>query len=73
MELCLGLSVPDFWDKCMDDNSTLNEGVYFSHRGDLHYHMNKWRPPETPDEKEFKPEKGTNLPVKMVRDHKVEI
>jgi hypothetical protein len=35
--------------------------------------MTKWRAAETPDERDYKPEKGVKLPVKQVREHKIEI
>jgi len=35
--------------------------------------MTKWRAPETTEEKEYRPEKGTFFNVKMIRDMKVEM
>jgi hypothetical protein len=47
--------------------------MYYASRGDQNFSINKWRPSQTPDELEYKPEKGVKIATKMVREHKVEI
>jgi hypothetical protein len=72
-ELCLGVSVDEYWNKVLADDAPVGDGPYFAGRGDLNYVSSKWKPAETAEEKEYKPEKGTNLTAKMVKDHKVDI
>ena len=47
--------------------------IHNSRTWDQNFSITKWRPAETPDEKEFKPKKGLKLPVKQVRENKIEI
>lgn len=73
MEICLGLSVDEFWNKCIADDATVDQAMYYTSRGDQKFSINKWRQSQTPDELEYKPEKGVKIATKMVREHKVEI
>jgi len=57
----------------MGDDATCSQAEFFGSRGDQNFSITKWRLPETPDEKEYKPEKGVKFPVKLVRENKVEI
>jgi hypothetical protein len=72
-ELCLSLSVDQYWAKIAGDDATCSPAEFYASRGDQNFSITKWRPAETPDEKEFKPEKGVKLSVKQVRENKIEI
>jgi hypothetical protein len=48
----------------VSDDATCSPAEFYASRGDQNFSITKWRAAETPDEKDYKPEKGVKLPVK---------
>ena len=72
-EICLGVSVDEYWEKCVADDAPVGDASYFQGRGDLNYITSKWKPAETSEDKDYNPEKGTNFTAKQVKQYSVDI